>query len=1248
MDSEHTVTYAGVGTAELAEPASSDEQLSDLEGRSDGYTIHGIAIGDNDVTLGGSGKVKVWPGEELRRAADTLQGQPLVRDHENNTTGKVGEVLKSHYIQDVGVVYEAEIAPHYEQLAKDIQAGLMDVSVRALHAPEEELEENDRGALVVQDTYFDNLSIVNDGAAPSNTAEAGPLEAKSDFGDSESIVASASSQRTGTVATLSRSSKAKSADIDDLSMTSSETPSANHPHKGNAENIPGDDGEEDDDEDEDNPYQVDVENLADIPGTYTANGTTFAVAPDEHNDEYTEHADDAKYPMTSCTGDNSVESAWRLRNHGDYTVDSDTVAKRIRAAAEAMDCDMEIVGAEEASSDDVRAGPPNWSEGDWVEWQVNPDAMFGKVVHNPDDKEYVMVEVWHETDSGYSTTTHTNTVGPGDIRELNEERAEEITSQMEMEEELEASYTQGDWVNWDTRNSTEIGTVVGSYQEGDDIPDFRGDRGLSPEGDEYLYALRMYKKRDGTYHPIEGKPIGHYEDSLRSADEPSDVSESTVELSANEHSELVPRELSPSARGQYDLMVGQWVQWYPDDTEMSGKHGKVDDSRDADEDEDGEKILTIREYDQEEDGTWVPQDNMVELPEEEVAPWGNYPDQDDIEQASASLADDDARQEEAPESDQKEGSDRNDEGSADSTPEDIDFSDQVETALQNKVDEHNEEYGDDESKRVTLRKLKAVFRRGAGAYSDSHREGMTRNQWSFARVNAFLYLLRNGNPENDAYTQDNDLLPDGHPRATENAEPSQTRSGSQNTDSDTLSVWFSPTEQLASPDASMDELDEVYSDWDDAVNMTASELEEWSENPCAQEASLKPDTVIERNMELLETNKSDWTTDHISDAKRTISFIARMSDETNEPSEPREGPHGCPSEWAISLLNWAHNPFDNIPDVPDEMEDNMSTENTEDEVGESELMDYGPDHDDVFDTESDAQERSQELGLNGATHEHEMDGDTYYMPGPSMDAYESAVDENAEHGDMEDEDEDEEDDEGDMEDDEDEMSARVLPVATLPEAELSETRSASVSDTSATDTTMIEYEPTKAEGIDTEGVDEPVVVEQSDLEELSNKAEKAEDVEAELSSLSERLDQNQEAAEIVEELSDDEIELIESETDARVVEASAADMFDEAKQVYAEQLAEFAPFTAEELADKFTPAELKERVEDHSEAELSSSIDETDIEPDSGSASEEELADVDEDEAELRSEMAARLEKKGWDNQAEKVRSGELEVVRQE
>ena len=59
--------------------------------------------------------------------------------------------------------------------------------------------------------------------------------------------------------------------------------------------------------------------------------------------------------------------------------------------------------------------------------------------------------------------------------------------------------------------------------------------------------------------------------------------------------------------------------------------------------------------------------------------------------------------------------------------------------------------------------LKAVYRRGAGAFSSTHRPGMSRSGWGVARVNAFLKLVRSGKPSNPKYVQDNDLLPVGIP-----------------------------------------------------------------------------------------------------------------------------------------------------------------------------------------------------------------------------------------------------------------------------------------------------------------------------------------------------------------------------------------------------------------------------------------------------------------------------------------------------
>jgi HK97 family phage prohead protease len=122
----------------------------------------------------------------------------------------------------------------------------------------------------------------------------------------------------------------------------------------------------------------------------------------------------------------------------------------------------------------------------------------------------------------------------------------------------------------------------------------------------------------------------------------------------------------------------------------------------------------------------------------------------------------------APKKDQIVGSDKNAPGSADSPAGagTIELSEAIETGLANKVEEHNDKVGDNPGQRATIGMLRAVFRRGAGAYSVSHRPGMTRDQWAYARVNAFLYLLRNGRPENDAYVGDNDLLPKEHPKSS--------------------------------------------------------------------------------------------------------------------------------------------------------------------------------------------------------------------------------------------------------------------------------------------------------------------------------------------------------------------------------------------------------------------------------------------------------------------------------------------------
>tara|TARA_R110001592_G_scaffold70003_6_gene214638 strand:+ start:2741 stop:4372 length:1632 start_codon:yes stop_codon:yes gene_type:complete len=89
----------------------------------------------------------------------------------------------------------------------------------------------------------------------------------------------------------------------------------------------------------------------------------------------------------------------------------------------------------------------------------------------------------------------------------------------------------------------------------------------------------------------------------------------------------------------------------------------------------------------------------------------------------------------------------------------------VKTALTKKVEDHNEKYGDDPRKRATLGMLGAVFKRGIGAYRTN--PGSVRpsvsseDQWAYARVNAFLYALKNLKFRGGKF--DLDLLPRAHP-----------------------------------------------------------------------------------------------------------------------------------------------------------------------------------------------------------------------------------------------------------------------------------------------------------------------------------------------------------------------------------------------------------------------------------------------------------------------------------------------------
>ncbi len=98
-----------------------------------------------------------------------------------------------------------------------------------------------------------------------------------------------------------------------------------------------------------------------------------------------------------------------------------------------------------------------------------------------------------------------------------------------------------------------------------------------------------------------------------------------------------------------------------------------------------------------------------------------------------------------------------------------DLPDSTQKALKRKAKEHNEEHGKNKAKKLTNSNYLAVsYHRGRGAFTNnpaSVRPNMTQEQWAMARVNSFLYALRNGRYRSGKH--DTDLLPKDHPMSND-------------------------------------------------------------------------------------------------------------------------------------------------------------------------------------------------------------------------------------------------------------------------------------------------------------------------------------------------------------------------------------------------------------------------------------------------------------------------------------------------
>ena len=96
------------------------------------------------------------------------------------------------------------------------------------------------------------------------------------------------------------------------------------------------------------------------------------------------------------------------------------------------------------------------------------------------------------------------------------------------------------------------------------------------------------------------------------------------------------------------------------------------------------------------------------------------------------------------------------------------ISERLRAALKKKADDHNDDVNNAASKKTNVPTLFKVYERGIGAYrtnpSSVRPSVSSPQQWAMARVNSFLYALKNGKFRSGKH--DVDLLPEGHPMSS--------------------------------------------------------------------------------------------------------------------------------------------------------------------------------------------------------------------------------------------------------------------------------------------------------------------------------------------------------------------------------------------------------------------------------------------------------------------------------------------------
>src|SRR5688572_18681620 len=100
--------------------------------------------------------------------------------------------------------------------------------------------------------------------------------------------------------------------------------------------------------------------------------------------------------------------------------------------------------------------------------------------------------------------------------------------------------------------------------------------------------------------------------------------------------------------------------------------------------------------------------------------------------------------------------------------------------------------------------------------------------------------------------------------------------------------------------------DQVIQEFDEAVNMTRKELEEWLKTDESKSvgqsdggSESKGHESGRKILQILDKNKTDYSSD---DMKRVVSYVHRHQSQKPEGDVKN-------SNWRRSLLNWSHDPL---------------------------------------------------------------------------------------------------------------------------------------------------------------------------------------------------------------------------------------------------------------------------------------------------------------------------------------------------